>query len=231
MLVSKSHLIRPLLAVGMLASAVFGTAAPSATSLYAADLTVGVTSLPSSSLLSGASMIYTLTINNLATTQRVCEVIDPVPPKTVCTYEPTGTAASGVRRSTDPASRLFVSLYSVPDHGFSCSASGATVSCGGGFIDWGNSARIDVYVTAPTLPAGGANQTATTAATVNPSHAIPERNYTNNSGSLSLTVVAPPPLYPDLVVTSFHPPGFSFPPTARGRTRSVWPTRARCRQT
>ena len=83
MFVSKQLLIRPLLAAGLLTTAVLGTAAPAgATSLYAADLTVGVTSLPSSSVASGANMVYTLTINNLATAHRVCEVEDTVPPRT-----------------------------------------------------------------------------------------------------------------------------------------------------
>ena len=208
MLFSKPLFIRPLLAAGLLASAVLGTATPAgATSLYAADLTVDLTSLPSSSVASGANMLYTLTIKNLATTHKVCEVIDSVPPRTVCTTEPIGTAASGVVvQQMLPAG--FSYRYSVPDHGFSCSPSGTLVSCANGFIDWGDSARIDVYVTAPTLSAGGPNQTATSTATVNPSHAIPERDYTNNSGSLALTVIAPPPQYPDLVVTSFTGPAF-----------------------
>jgi len=206
MFVSKPMLIRPLLAAGLLATGVLGTAAPAgATSLYAADLTVGVTSLPSSSLASGANMIYTLTVNNLATTQKVCEINDSVPPRPICYTEPIGTAASGVVvQQALPAG--FAYRYSVPDHGFSCSTSATTVTCSNGFIDWGTSARIDIYATAATLPAGGANQTATTTATVNPSHAIPERNYTNNTGSLALTVVAPPPQYADLKVTSFTGP-------------------------
>jgi Domain of unknown function DUF11 len=121
----------------------------------------------------------------------VCEVIDSWPrPRAVCTTEPTGTAASGVvvQQALPPS---FAYRFSVPDHGFTCSASGTTVTCNNAFIDWGDTARIDIYATAATLPAGGANQTATTTATVNPSHAIPERHFNNNSGSLSLTRVAP----------------------------------------
>jgi len=151
-------------------------------------------------------MIYTLTVNNLGTTHRVCEVIDSWPkPKTVCTNEPIGTAASGVvvQQTLPPG---FSYRYSVPDHGFTCSASGTAVTCSNGFIDWGDTARIDIYATAATLPAGSPNQTATTTATVNPSHAIPERDYNNNSSSLAITLVAPPPLRADLVVTSFTGP-------------------------
>jgi len=206
MLVSKQLLIRPLLAAGLLAGGVLGSAVPAlAVSAYAADLTVSVTSLPTSSVGSGANMVYTLTINNLATTHRVCEIEDTVPPRSFCYNEPIGTAASGVVvQQALPAG--FSYRYSVPDHGFSCSASGTMVTCGNGFIDWGTSARIDIYATAATLAPGSANQTATTTATVNPSQVIPERNFTNNSGSLALTVIAPPPLYPDLVVTSFTGP-------------------------
>jgi Domain of unknown function DUF11 len=209
MFVSKPLLFRPLLAAGLLASAVLGTASPAAAiSPYAADLTVSITSLPTSSVGSGANMIYTLTVKNLATTHQVCEVIDSWPrPRTVCTTEPIGTAASGavVQQTLPPG---FAYRFSVPDHGFTCSASDTTVTCSNGYIDWGDTARIDIYATAATLPAGAANQSATTTATVNPSHAIPERDFNNNSGGLSLTVVAPPPLRADLVVTSFTGPAF-----------------------
>jgi hypothetical protein len=140
MFVWKPLRFRTLLAAGLLAGAV-GTAAPAAAmSPYAADLTVSMTSLPTSSIASGANMIYSLTVKNLATTHQVCEVIDSWPrPRTVCTTEPIGTAASGVVvQQTLPSG--FAYRYSVQDHAFNCSASSATVTCSNGFLDWGDTA-------------------------------------------------------------------------------------------
>jgi hypothetical protein len=160
-----------------------------------------------SQVASGGSVTFNLTITNPTGRVQVCEIDDSgLKPRRICYYEPVGAATSGVVLSDSlPAGATYQGATA--DSGFVCGASGTTVTCSGGHVAQDGVAHIAITAAMPALAPGGANQTLTNAATVNPSQTINERTYANNSASASVTDVAPPPLLPDLVVTGFSGPG------------------------
>jgi hypothetical protein len=118
-------------------------------------------------------------------------------------------AASGVvvSASLTPATRA---LGASGTNGFSCSVSGGSVGCSGGYLSVGASATITVSAALP-----GSATTVTTTATADPGNAIAERSESNNTAATS-TAVSTPAL-PDLTVA------MTGPSTVRGiYAAGVW---------
>jgi hypothetical protein len=162
----------------------------------AADLSVSIAETAVNQISStdilwvpGETLTYTLTINNTAQSTRVCDPPGDGLLKPLCYTEVVGANVSGVVvQDTLPTGVAFQSVHG--DSGFACGVAGGVVHCTGGAISMGRSAHISIVV-AP--QAAAASYSITDTAVVNPNHTISERDYTNNTASLTTTVWFCPP--------------------------------------
>jgi uncharacterized repeat protein (TIGR01451 family) len=194
-----------LIASGALVLGLFGSALPAAAALddLGPDLSLAMSS-SATQVQSGGAIGFTLTVSNTTATVRDCEP-SPYPgkPDRCFTYTAGGPVSGVVVQDTLPAGAVFQSASA--GGGFVCSASGTTVTCSGGALPKSGSTQITINALAPTLQPGAPNASLTNAATVNPSQAIDERSYSNNSAAVQFTDVAPAAAR-DLVVTGFSGP-------------------------
>jgi uncharacterized repeat protein (TIGR01451 family)/fimbrial isopeptide formation D2 family protein len=117
---------------------------------------------PTPSVTPGAFMQYSMTVQNSGS----------------------GDANNIEVQDTLPAGVTYVMSTVSAGNAFNCSASGSVVDCTGGTINHVSSATITITATAPQET----NQTLLDQATVNPSQAIPESDYSNNTATVSNTV-------------------------------------------
>src|SRR5580765_2824581 len=117
-------------------------------------------------VVAGAPMTYTLTINNIGTVNATgVRVVDTVP--------------AGLTSITAAGTSLFV-----------CGVAGQTVTCDGGAVNQGSNATVTINANGP-----AATGTITNTAVVDPNNTIPESDELNNTSALVNTAVtaAPPP--------------------------------------
>ena len=117
-------------------------------------------------VVAGAPMTYTLTINNIGTVNATgVRVVDTVP--------------AGLTSITAAGTSLFV-----------CGVAGQTVTCDGGAVNQGSNATVTINAKAP-----AATGTITNTAVVDPNNTILESDELNNTSALVNTAVtaAPPP--------------------------------------
>ena len=118
-------------------------------------------------VVAGAPMTYTLTINNVGTANATgVRVVDTVP--------------AGLTSITAAGTSLFV-----------CGVAGQTVTCNGGAVNQGSNATVTINANAP-----AAAGTITNTAVVDPNNTIVESDELNNTSALvntAVTASAPPP--------------------------------------
>jgi len=201
-----SRLPSVLAATSLLLAGLLGTAVPttSLAAVYDMGPDLALTMTPASSQVqSGGTAALTLTVSNSTTTIRECEP-SPYPGKPDrCFNEIAGGPVSNVVLQVNLSNLIYQSATA--SGGFACSGSGTFATCSGGALPANGSAQVTIHALAPTLWVGGPTVTYYPSAVVNPSQTIDERSYTNNSASVSVTVLPPQP-QPDLVVTSFNGP-------------------------
>jgi hypothetical protein len=143
----------------------------------------------SSQVAAGGALTYTLTVRNTPVYERVCDLNQHGKP--LCTNEEVagGPVGGVVVQDSLPYGATYVSATG--DHGFTCYAFGGVVTCNNGTLSDSDTATLSIAILAPTLARGSANTTLTDAAVVNPSQSINERDYSNNTASITATDVAP----------------------------------------
>ncbi len=190
MSLATRFLFRALFGASLLAGATVASALPAAAALdpTGPDLTMTLAE-SASQAASGGTLTYTLAIGNTPVYEVFCDYDRRGKP--LCTREQVaGGPVSGVLvQDSLPAGATLVSAAG--DHGFSCFQFGGVVTCSNGALDTTDRASITVAITAPSLPPGGPNTTLTNLAIVNPQQTINERDYSNNSATISATDLAP----------------------------------------
>ena len=165
-----------------------------------ADLSTTITANIGTVNAAGA-VTYTVIVANPAQYKRVC-VIDPYTHRPVCEMVPNSLNATGVVVDVNLPTGM-TATNPAGDSGFGCMVlnGGTLVRCSNGSILAEDAGRITVPARAPNV--GGA---VTVTAVADPGNAIAERNESNNSASVAVTVRPPVNTnLPDLFATVSSP--------------------------